>query len=98
LRPPEALRETITHNWGEDIHAARDWVRAQLADLEGQLASTAQWNEVGAAEGIVRELIKLGVINTQSTRNVQRLLAEYRLLQRRPIDTERDEADERGEN
>ncbi|MGD0320855.1 MAG: hypothetical protein ABSC00_04495 [Acidimicrobiales bacterium] len=98
MYPPQALQVTITHHFGEDVQAAQDWARAQLAELEEQLAVTAQWDEGGGAEGIVRELAKLGVIGTQSTRNLQRLLAEYRRLQLRTIDTESDGADESSGN
>jgi hypothetical protein len=98
LRPPQALQVTVTQYFGEDVQVAQDWARAQLVELEEQLAVTAQWDEGGGAEGIVRELVKLGVIDTQSTRNLQRLLSEYRHLQLRIIETERDEADESSGN
>jgi len=93
MRPPEALRQRITHHWDDDMQAAQDWARAQLSELETRLDAMARWDEGWAAEGIVREMTKLGVISTQSTRNLQRLLVEYRLLQRRPIDTDCDEVD-----
>jgi hypothetical protein len=93
--PSESLRTSQTDRLGRlkealarlgDTDAAKAWVAQKVSRLECDLTCQDPWDTGEAAEKMVAELAKLGTIGTASTRNLNRLLAEYRKLQQMPAE------------
>jgi hypothetical protein len=90
---PERLNEVIRNQW-KDEKSAKEWAEAQRSDLQSQLDAMSKWDEERVAEDLVRRLDTLGAISTRATRNLQRLLVEYRRARERVIESDVNEPDE----
>lgn len=89
--PPDRLSQALERLG--DSRAAKEWGRDRVAELERLFVDQEPWDEGTAAERQVAEMAKLGTIGTQSSRNLQRLLADYRRLHERPMEAAGDQAD-----
>ena len=81
--PVESLKQAL-ERLGKP-REAKAWAAQQVIDLEAQLDSEPAWDTGAAAEMVLAEMAKLGTLNTQSNRNLQRLLVDYCKLQERSL-------------
>jgi hypothetical protein len=82
--PDESLKQAL-ERLGNPAEA-KAWAARRVVELEAKLDSEPAWDTGAAAEMVLADMAKLGTVNTQSNRNLQRLLTEYRKLQERSLD------------
>ena len=82
--PVESLKQALERlgNPGE----ATAWAARHLHRPRSPARFGTRLGHRGAAEMVLAEMAKLGTLNTQSNRNLQRLLVDYRKLQERSLD------------